>query len=73
LLDASGGVYSSATLWDIFYSNDVYEIRVEVLFTPIAYAVVTYMKRSEGLDIFDLATDFNPFRFFSSRRQEVAR
>lgn len=34
----------------------------EVLLTPVTYAVVGALKRSEGVDVFDTGTDFTPFR-----------
>lgn len=34
----------------------------EVVLTPVTYAVVGFLKRSEGLDVFDKGTDFTPFR-----------
>ena len=33
----------------------------EVLLTPVTYAVVGFLKRKEGVDIFDERTDFTPF------------
>jgi len=35
----------------------------EVLATPVTYAVVGWLKRSEGVDAFDRHTSFNPFHF----------
>jgi hypothetical protein len=35
---------------------------VEVLFTPLTYALVGFLKRREGVDVFDSATDFTPLR-----------
>jgi hypothetical protein len=32
-----------------------------VLLTPVTYAVVGYLKRREGVDVFDEDTDFTPF------------
>jgi uncharacterized integral membrane protein (TIGR00697 family) len=32
----------------------------EVVATPLTYAVVTYLKRQEGVDVYDDATHFNP-------------
>ena len=29
--------------------------------TPVTYAVVTFLKRREGVDAFDYATNFSPF------------
>jgi queuosine precursor transporter len=34
----------------------------EALATPLTYAVVNFLKRAEGIDHYDLATRFNPFR-----------
>jgi uncharacterized integral membrane protein (TIGR00697 family) len=34
----------------------------EVLLTPATYAVVGFLKRREGIDVFDTATDFTPFK-----------
>jgi queuosine precursor transporter len=33
----------------------------EVLLTPVTYGVVGWLKRSEGVDLFDTDTDFSPF------------
>jgi uncharacterized PurR-regulated membrane protein YhhQ (DUF165 family) len=35
---------------------------VEILFTPITYRVVGFLKRAEQEDYFDHDTDFTPFR-----------
>ncbi|HYM49353.1 MAG TPA: queuosine precursor transporter [Candidatus Limnocylindrales bacterium] len=34
----------------------------EVVATPLTYGLVAFLKRREGLDAFDLGTNFNPFR-----------
>jgi queuosine precursor transporter len=34
----------------------------EILLTPVTYAVVGFLKRREGVDVFDEGTDFTPFR-----------
>jgi hypothetical protein len=33
----------------------------EALLTPVTYAVVGFLKRREGVDVFDADTDFSPF------------
>jgi len=33
----------------------------EVLLTPVTYAVVGFLKRREGVDVYDRGTDFTPF------------
>ncbi len=37
------------------------KIGVEVLFTPVTYKVVAFLKRVENEDYYDRNTDFNPF------------
>ena len=62
LLIAFGGVFSNAMLWDIFESNYVFKVGVEIGFTPITYLVVRYLKRVEHSDVYDRDTDFIPFQ-----------
>lgn len=40
----------------------VLKVSWEVLLTPATYLVVGWLKRAEGVDVFDRATDFTPFR-----------
>ena len=40
----------------------VLKLSWEALLTPVTYAVVGTLKRSEGVDVYDEATDFSPFR-----------
>ena len=35
----------------------------KTLATPLTYAVIGWLKKAEGVDTFDRARDFNPFRF----------
>ena len=41
----------------------LFKVMVEVLLLPITYKVVTYLKKTEGHDAYDLNTNFNPFIF----------
>jgi queuosine precursor transporter len=40
----------------------VLKVSWEVILTPVTYAVVGFLKRREGIDVFDERTDFSPFR-----------
>lgn len=40
----------------------VLKVSWEVLLTPVTYAVVGFLKRHEGVDVFDARTNFTPFR-----------
>jgi uncharacterized PurR-regulated membrane protein YhhQ (DUF165 family) len=35
----------------------------EAIITPLTYVVVNFLKKREGLDVFDTDTRFNPLRF----------
>jgi uncharacterized integral membrane protein (TIGR00697 family) len=53
--------------WEIFVSllvtNYIFKVAIEVLFTPLTYAVTGFLKKAEQEDYFDRGTNFNPFRF----------
>ena len=61
LLIAFYGVWDNGLLWTVFVSNYVFKVGVEILFTPVTYAVVAFLKRAENEDYYDLETRFNPF------------
>jgi hypothetical protein len=55
------GTMPNALLVSIIVSNYVFKVLVEVLFTPVTYAVVGWLKRNENEDYYDYQTNFNPF------------
>ncbi len=61
LLVAFYGALPNELLWAIFVSNYIFKVGVEVVFTPVTYAVVSFLKRAEREDYYDRDTDFNPF------------
>lgn len=54
------GVLPDGDVTAILISNYVFKVAVETALTPLTYAVVTALKRAEGVDAFDRDTDFNP-------------
>jgi queuosine precursor transporter len=46
----------------IIVANYIFKVGVEVIFTPVTYRVVAFLKRAEHEDYYDVDTDFNPFR-----------
>ena len=58
---AFGGILSMELIWAIMISNYIFKVGIEVLFTPLTYAIVGALKRSEKEDYYDKKTDFNPF------------
>jgi len=57
------GVYSNRMILLIIISNYIFKVSLEVVFTPITYKVVGFLKRAEKVDWFDYKTNFNPFIF----------
>jgi uncharacterized integral membrane protein (TIGR00697 family) len=41
----------------------IVKVSVEVVFTPVTYKVVAFLKRAEREDYYDRQTNFNPFTF----------
>lgn len=60
VLVAFAGTLPNDVLVAILVSNYIFKCAVEVVCTPATYAVVTRLKRAEGVDAFDSDTDFNP-------------
>jgi queuosine precursor transporter len=56
------GIWNTAQVITVMMTNWLLKILWEVVLTPVTYAVVGALKRSEGVDIFDEGTDFTPFK-----------
>jgi queuosine precursor transporter len=61
ILIAFYGVLPNSLLITLIISNYLFKTAVEVLFTPITYKVVKFLKKEEGEDYYDTDTNFNPF------------
>ena len=48
-------------LWQVVLSQWLIKTAWEALLTPVTYAVVGFLKRREGVEVFDTGTDFSPF------------
>jgi uncharacterized integral membrane protein (TIGR00697 family) len=48
-------------LWQVVLSQWAIKTAWEALLTPVTYAVVGFLKRREGVEVFDTGTDFSPF------------
>ena len=57
------GVIPTPVLFKLIGSVYVFKVVYEILATPITYAVVGFLKRKEGFDIYDRNTNFTPFKF----------
>ncbi|BBD98322.1 membrane protein [Sphingobium amiense] len=56
------GQWTDAQVVTVMVTNWAMKVGWEALLTPVTYAVVGFVKRREGLDIYDEHTDFTPFR-----------
>jgi queuosine precursor transporter len=50
-----------STLAAVMLNQFILKVSWEVLLTPVTYAVVGWLKRKEGVDVYDVGTDFTPF------------
>ena len=46
----------------VLFTQWALKVAWEALLTPATYAVVGFLKRHEGIDVYDAGTDFTPFR-----------
>ena len=56
------GVWSNEQVVTVMVTNWALKVFWEAALTPVTYAVVGWLKRKEGVDIFDEGTDFSPFK-----------
>ena len=56
------GIIPNDKLPLVMLSQFVAKVGVEVVFTPLTYKIVGWLKRAEHEDYYDRDTDFNPFR-----------
>ncbi|HEV2866668.1 MAG TPA: queuosine precursor transporter [Allosphingosinicella sp.] len=56
------GVWDGSTLLVVLLTQWALKVAWEALLTPVTYAVVGFLKRREGIGVYDEGTDFSPFR-----------
>jgi hypothetical protein len=56
------GVWEPALIATVMLTNYLLKVGWEAALTPVTYKVVGAMKRAEGVDVYDVGTDFTPFR-----------
>lgn len=54
--------WSHQLVLTVMVTQWVLKVAWEALLTPVTYAVIGFLKRREGVDVFDEHTDFTPFR-----------
>ena len=58
----NSGLIPNELIPSLMLSQWIAKTAVEILFTPITYQVIGFLKRAEQEDYFDHDTDFTPFR-----------
>ncbi len=56
------GGWSNEAVLTVMVTNWGLKVLWEVVLTPVTYAVVGFLKRAEGVDVFDETTNFTPFK-----------
>ncbi len=57
----NSGIIPNDKLMLVVFAQFLAKTLVEVLFTPITYAVIKFLKKHEKIDFYDTKTNFNPF------------
>ena len=57
--------WSVQSLLKVMLIQFVLKVSWEVILTPVTYAVVGFLKRREGVDVYDRGTNFSPFKITS--------
>jgi queuosine precursor transporter len=64
---AFAGVVPGAVLGAIVAGQWAFKVAYETAATPLTYVVVAWLKRAEGVDVYDVGTDFNPLHVGDAR------
>ena len=62
---AFAGTLPWPLFWSIIVSNYIFKVGLEAAMTPITYRLTNFLKRTEQEDVYDVDTDFNPFKIWS--------
>jgi queuosine precursor transporter len=54
-------IFPTGLLISAIFSGYLFKVLYEAIATPFTYAVVSFLKKREGIDVYDRNTDFNPF------------
>jgi queuosine precursor transporter len=72
LIASMFGVFPWAAALSIIVANYIFKVTIEVIFTPVTYRVVGFLKKAERVDYYDIGTDFNPFTLDISPNEQAA-
>jgi uncharacterized integral membrane protein (TIGR00697 family) len=63
ILIAFWGALPFSLIITLIICNFIFKILFELLFLPVTYKIIAFLKRKEGVDFYDRKTNFNPFKF----------
>jgi hypothetical protein len=55
------GVWSTEDVLKVLITNYLLKVSWEAILTPVTYRIVGFLKRAEGVDVYDKETNFTPF------------
>lgn len=55
------GVLTPSTVAMLIVTNWIFKVTIEVFMTPVTYVVVKFLKKREGVDVFDYGVNYSPF------------
>lgn len=58
---AFAGLWTSSDVIETSVFNWGFKVMIEVLFTPLTYLVINFLKKAENEDFYDTDTNFTPF------------
>lgn len=56
------GVFALSDVMKIAFSGFLLKTLYEVVMTPFTYVAIRWLKRKEGLEVYDKGVDYNPFK-----------
>lgn len=62
LFIAFAGILPWNLIWIIWVSNYIFKIGIEIVFLPLTYRLVAFLKKKENEDYYDVGTNFNPIK-----------
>jgi queuosine precursor transporter len=61
MLIAFWGRIDGTMIRDLILTGYLVKVGYEAAATPVTYLIINFLKKAEGIDVFDDSTDFNPF------------
>lgn len=58
---AFSGMMPNKAIFQLFLVMYIFKVSYEIIALPITYKVISYLKRTDKIDYYDIKTTFNPF------------